>query len=549
MFFKYIYIFILLNFALTQSYFNRINPEEYFLGDARSMAMGNIIMNSNSNGLVVSNPALMSFSGDGLIIDLGLGFKALSERRSVDFKDYFGSFLGQSDYVFNQKNTFSTSFSSIYNWSNFAFGFSYNPFLSFAYNYEEQVRGGADDNVLGIRDPIIGYHIFNTSGDIYLTSLGFSYKFKKQENTSIGFSFNQINSSEIKERIEIVNLFNECNSQDQVGNNCIAILLSDDQVLSSIQNTKKTYHFNDQFDNMFYSISFKTRLSNALGFNISYETNLDLYSDGNKNVDYPSISTMVGLPQYLEYVEVCDDQIDNNGDGAVDCEDLDCSNHPLCLIEDCENALDDDGDNLIDCDDSDCSLSLSCSDSIEVCTDGIDNDNDGLVDCDDSDCTSYKNSDCYQLEYSVDGVRYHKPEVYRFGISFHPKSIANLLFSFEIESKSWSIDRIGMKNNINKYKIGFEYAPIASYPIRAGLIYSESVFNSIGPSSILTLGTGKNFGKVEFNVGLNYAILNYRYIDIFPTLDNYYNSNCDIVSCDEVTESNLRLLTTIKVRF
>ena len=48
---------------------------------------------------------------------------------------------------------------------------------------------------------------------------------------------------------------------------------------------------------------------------------------------------------------------------------------------------------------------------------------------------------------------------------------------------------------------------------------------------------------------MNYSMLSYKYIDIFPLEEDYYGSSCDLVICDKVTESNLSFLTTIKIGF
>ncbi len=54
--------------------------------------------------------------------------------------------------------------------------------------------------------------------------------------------------------------------------------------------------------------------------------------------------------------EICGNNADDDGDGAVDCEDSDC---PPCP-EICDNGEDDDGDGDTDCDDSDCNEVESC---------------------------------------------------------------------------------------------------------------------------------------------------------------------------------------------
>lgn len=70
----------------------------------------------------------------------------------------------------------------------------------------------------------------------------------------------------------------------------------------------------------------------------------------------------------------CDDDDDNN-------------NNPVNEI--CDNQIDDDGDSLIDCDDTDdCATHASCQPDVEICDDGEDNDGDTLVDCDDDDCAN-----------------------------------------------------------------------------------------------------------------------------------------------------------------
>jgi len=95
--------------------------------------------------------------------------------------------------------------------------------------------------------------------------------------------------------------------------------------------------------------------------------------------------------------EVCDDGIDNDGDGYIDCDDFDCP--PCDGGEVCDDGIDNDGDGYIDCDDFDCP---PC-DGGEVCDDGIDNDGDGYIDCDDFDCNCAGEGSCAEygcVEYT-----------------------------------------------------------------------------------------------------------------------------------------------------
>ncbi|MBJ93440.1 MAG: hypothetical protein CMP23_03095 [Rickettsiales bacterium] len=87
----------------------------------------------------------------------------------------------------------------------------------------------------------------------------------------------------------------------------------------------------------------------------------------------------------------CDNSFDDDLDGATDCDDSDCLLDPNCLgptVElDCENNLDDDSDGLTDCNDGDCAASPACQGpGVEQCNNNLDDDGDGLVDCDDADC-------------------------------------------------------------------------------------------------------------------------------------------------------------------
>ncbi len=83
--------------------------------------------------------------------------------------------------------------------------------------------------------------------------------------------------------------------------------------------------------------------------------------------------------------EICNNGIDDDADGAIDCDDSDCDASASCQ-EDCTNGTDDDGDGDIDCDDGDCATNAACIES--NCANGTDDDGDGLTDCDDPDCAT-----------------------------------------------------------------------------------------------------------------------------------------------------------------
>jgi hypothetical protein len=126
--------------------------------------------------------------------------------------------------------------------------------------------------------------------------------------------------------------------------------------------------------------------------------------------------------------EICDDNIDNDCDGTVDCQDNECTNDAACIVctdsdsdsyavegyscgpvdcndndlsvnpgavEHCSDTLDNDCDGLIDCLDADCNGDVACAPACipeasqekgKKCKDGIDNDCDDVIDADDPDC-------------------------------------------------------------------------------------------------------------------------------------------------------------------
>jgi len=58
--------------------------------------------------------------------------------------------------------------------------------------------------------------------------------------------------------------------------------------------------------------------------------------------------------------EICDNGIDDDKNGKVDCDDESCKTNPACMETVCNDGKDDDNDGLVDCDDPDCKKSWQC---------------------------------------------------------------------------------------------------------------------------------------------------------------------------------------------
>ncbi|MBU1535788.1 hypothetical protein KKF84_10740, partial [Myxococcota bacterium] len=118
---------------------------------------------------------------------------------------------------------------------------------------------------------------------------------------------------------------------------------------------------------------------------------------------YDASGTLLGTPGEenlgCTLAEICDNGIDDDFNGLVDCADVACDGLQgpggvMCESAEttCNDGFDNDGNGIFDCQEAACQGSTGpsgeeCEPSGEVsCSDGYDNDGDGAVDMDDSDC-------------------------------------------------------------------------------------------------------------------------------------------------------------------
>ena len=94
----------------------------------------------------------------------------------------------------------------------------------------------------------------------------------------------------------------------------------------------------------------------------------------------------------------CSDMLDNDMNGFTDCDDFSCDFNPNVTIcgpvsaessdAACSNGLDEDMNGFTDCDDFWCYRNPTVTVCEEVCDDGADNDGDGFIDCEDFSCAA-----------------------------------------------------------------------------------------------------------------------------------------------------------------
>jgi hypothetical protein len=129
---------------------------------------------------------------------------------------------------------------------------------------------------------------------------------------------------------------------------------------------------------------------------------IDNDSDGFIDCDDPACSATAAC---RSPVEICGDALDNDANGLADCADLACMGTAGCpqpVSEICDDNIDNDGNNLADCADPACSALASCL--TEICRDGIDNNGDTLIDCADPICASASKCLSPPVEICDDGL-------------------------------------------------------------------------------------------------------------------------------------------------
>ena len=221
---KLLLFIFLLNLSFTQALLNRAIGGEKSFGSAKSISMGfTHSLNTTNSAIIKYNPSLLSFNskGSSILFDIQINSELLKERRSILVKDYFGDFLTYADYLNNDNmyNYFQGGFQTHIN--NIGFGMSLLPLASFNYDYTEEIRGSAsiEDGDVGFKDPIVGYHIFKTSGRLNNLSLGSSYTLSNSvADFNIGLGYHHILNIDIEDDMHVDSLTTEIQNLSLINN-------------------------------------------------------------------------------------------------------------------------------------------------------------------------------------------------------------------------------------------------------------------------------------------------------------------------------------------
>ena len=197
--------------AWGQSFFDANLGSEVFWGSGKSVAMGKTsLFNDGSAAQVLLNPAGLAIGPNTQFVSVIAAGRQIHERRGIDLMDTFGDFLTTGDYVSNEKlyphHYLGWVKRMPFENATTALGISHGRLISFDYSYSEEVRGrlSLDDGVIGIKDPIIGYHILETEGVLDVTSAGLGLNMPVDEGAlAVGLGVHWVGDATVSNDIKV----------------------------------------------------------------------------------------------------------------------------------------------------------------------------------------------------------------------------------------------------------------------------------------------------------------------------------------------------------
>ena len=123
--------------------------------------------------------------------------------------------------------------------------------------------------------------------------------------------------------------------------------------------------------------------------------------------------------------------------------------------------------------------------------------------------------------YINTGLHYVKPEIISAAVSLISNDENKISIDFELNTINYR-NHLQLKN-YTQYKFGFEYITQSGTPIRAGLLYRESIASALKPISKFTFGTGKEINNLSIDASGTYCFQSFYYPDLFPVEDDIRN--------------------------
>ena len=286
MHFNRLIILLFVNILFSQAYYESAIGVDYSSYSARSLSLASSSQISEVGAYcLLFNPSNITHN-NGFSLSISNLIDSRFERRGLVVKDSFGDFLAESDYVKNSSMSNKTSFGIKYskditNRLRFGAAFSFSPYKSYDFMYEEEVRGQlqSNDGQIFSRDPLLGYHILESNGTQNLMNIGSAATWKIDNNfyTSFGFSYNIVMGADVNERAYVDTL-------SLIG----LMLVEDSNELSDLEAydinyklnelTFLSYGMNVKYEDYLFSFSYQGKGSIGKVFKSSNNDYLNLFN-------------------------------------------------------------------------------------------------------------------------------------------------------------------------------------------------------------------------------------------------------------------------------
>jgi hypothetical protein len=123
--------------------------------------------------------------------------------------------------------------------------------------------------------------------------------------------------------------------------------------------------------------------------------------------------------------------------------------------------------------------------------------------------------------YMLNGINYIKPSRYSLGLAYSTLGKNPILVCVDFRTISgYTFDENSGSSlqmmESNSWHFGFEYITLSLIPVRVGMIYKQSPFQTLDPTSTITVGSGFNIEKLKIDFATGFQSMEYGYPDLFP---------------------------------